>query len=315
MEIGLILAGSVLLIFMGLVFMVQRKRPDQLVLREKRGTVVRWTYAFYPKQICLSLPNTVQSFLTEIRTLGRGKIEVLVKVNVSFYADAANLENLTRVGGWSPTALKNVEKELTTTLTGLVGSVVENLEITEIQRETISQAVLEKLKPVAENSGVRISALTIISADPVDPKITDALKKLEEARLQEITDRTLQAARTLQAELKAQADQKIAQAEHEVALKKLALQKIREAEAAELALATVKQQNERRKLELEIEKKEVEIFVQNPALLLLAPQLTRLTEASQQLKNAGTIVTFSTEFLNKLPHPLQEIFKLFRPGE
>jgi purine-nucleoside phosphorylase len=310
MQTWFIAAATVLFLFGALFFLFQRKRPDQLILLEKKGKVVEWTRSFYPKRICLSLSNTVHSFTAEVRTMGRGKIEVLIKVSVSFHTNPAKLENLIRVGGWSTAALKNVEKEITNAVPGIVGSVVENLEITEMQREAIARNLLEKLERLAENSGVQISTVTVISADPVDAKITEAIKKLEEARLQEIAERTLQTSRTLQAELKAQADQRIAQAEHEVAMKKLALQKIREAEAAELALATVKQQNERRKLELEIEKKEVEIFTQNPALLLLAPQLTRLTEASQQLKNAETVVSFSSEFFNKLPQPLQEIFKL-----
>lgn len=305
-----IVAGGLLLMLGLLFFFFQRKQPDQLVLIEKKGQVVQWTRPFFPKRICLSLPNTVHSFTTEIKTLDIGKIEALIKLSVSFYADPENLTNLIRTGGWTPDALKNIEKELAGTVQGIVGSVVENLAVTELKREIIAQSISEKLSRNAANAGVRISSVTVISADPVDSMITEAIKKQEEARIQENAERTLQASRTLQAELKAEADQKIAQAEHDVAMKKLALQKIREAGAAELARAAVEQSNERRKLELEIEKKEVEIIAQNPALLLLAPQLTRLTEASQQLKNAETVINFSSELINKLPQPLQEIFKL-----
>jgi hypothetical protein len=46
-------------------------------------------------------------------------------------------------------------------------------------------------------------------------------------------------------------------------------------------------------MQLDFEKKEMELLQNNPELLMLSPQLARLAEASQQLPNAKTVVSLS----------------------
>ncbi|MBN1349506.1 hypothetical protein JXJ21_08865 [candidate division KSB1 bacterium] len=305
--------GGILIIFIGFaIWFFERKQPAQLVLIERKGEVSVWKRAFYPKPLCLVLPATVRSVATEVKTQAKGKIDAAVKLVVTFYADPENIAHLIRIGGWSKEAPGKVEKELAGTLQGIVGEIVEPLEITEITRETIAKKVKARLDTISQNFGIQITAVTVTSAEALEPKIVEAIRQREEARILEETEKSVQTSRIARAEMKASADQKIAEAEHHTAMKNYSLRKIQEEEAAILAKAAVAQQTERRQMELEIEKHEVEILAQNPSLLLLAPQLTRLTEASQQLKNAETVITLSSDLLNKLPAPIQQILSAMK---
>jgi regulator of protease activity HflC (stomatin/prohibitin superfamily) len=312
MLIGSVLGGIVLIVLVVFYIVFERKRPDQLILIEKKGNVIVWTYAFYPKYRCLSLPYTTRSVSTEVKTQARGKVDVVIKLTVSFYPDAEHIENLIHIGGWSTDALSHIEKELAGTAQGIIGEIIEPLDITEMPRENIAKTVKVRLNASAENIGIKITGVTVINAEASDLKIVEAIKKREEARIQEEAEKTIQASRIAQAEMKAQADQAILSAEHDTAMKKLALRRIEEAEAAILAKAALEQQVERRNIELTVEKAEVELLAKNPSLLLLSPQLTRLTEASQQLKNAETVVTLSNDCFNQLPQPLQQILNLLK---
>jgi hypothetical protein len=305
------IVGIILLLGIGFLFwFFARKQPDELILIERKGKVAIWKRPFYPRRLCLSLPKTIHSVTTEVKTQAKGKIDVAVKLAVTFYADPEHVINLIRVGGWTPD-----EKELAGTIQGIVGESIEQLDITEMTREFIAKKVKSRLNAIVENLGVQIPTVTIISAEAIDPKIAEAIKKREEARIQEEAEKAVQTSRIVQAEMKSKAEQKIAEAEHRTVMKNYELRKIQEADAAVLAKASVEQQTERRRIELEIEKAEVEMLAKNPSLLLLAPQLTRLTEASQQLKNAETVITVSADLMNKLPQPLQQIFNLLKNGQ
>ncbi len=312
MLIGSLLGGIVIVAIVVLYVLYERKRPDQLILIEKKGKVTGWTHAFYPKYRCLSLPNTTRSVTTEVKTQARGKIDAVIKLTVTFYPDAEHIENLIHIGGWSPDALTRIEKELAGTIQGIAGEIIEPLDIAEMTREYIAKIMKTRLNSIAANMGIIITGVTIMSAEASDPKIAEAIKKTEVAHLQEEAEKTVQTSRIAQAEMKARADQAILNAEHDTAMKKLALRQVEEAESAILAKAALEQHVERRHLELKIEKAEVELLAQNPSLLLLSPQLTRLTEASQQLKNAETVVTLSNDFFSKLPQPLQQILSMLK---
>ena len=69
------------------------------------------------------------------------------------------------------------------------------------------------------------------------------------------------------------------------------MKEIEEEKDAELALKKLNEQVKRDKIKLDIDKEEMGIFKNNPELLLLTPQVARLAEASQNLKNAKTVVS------------------------
>ena len=46
-------------------------------------------------------------------------------------------------------------------------------------------------------------------------------------------------------------------------------------------------------MQLDIDQKEIELLTNNPEVIMLTPQLARLAEASQSLRNARTVVSLS----------------------
>ncbi len=52
-------------------------------------------------------------------------------------------------------------------------------------------------------------------------------------------------------------------------------------------------------MRLAFEKEELEVLKSSPELLMLTPQAARLAEASQNLKNARTIVSFTPQELSQ----------------
>jgi hypothetical protein len=55
----------------------------------------------------------------------------------------------------------------------------------------------------------------------------------------------------------------------------------------------------RREMQLAADEKELDLLKQNPELLLLNPQFTRLAEASQSMRNARTVISLSPQDANQ----------------
>jgi hypothetical protein len=155
----------------------------------------------------------------------------------------------------------------------------------------------ERLAVIEEKYGVELITLAIQSLEPIDPEIADALRQQEQARLMEQTERLNHQARVSAAKAKYQADEEIAAMEHSLELKKAELKKeLLEKEAA-LAQQRLEDDLARNRLRLAFEREELEVLKSNPELLMLTPQAARLAEASQNLKNARTIVSLTPQDL------------------
>ncbi len=293
-------------IFCGLLFwFFGWKKPDQLVLIEKKGLVKLWRNRLYPKKFCLVLPATMRTAAVGVTAPGRGKIDAVIKLTATFFPDPEQVHNLVCVGGWSLDAIDKVAEELKGTLQGMIGEIVELHEITMITRERISSEVKERLREVEASLGIKVTSVTVYSAEAADKKIADAIRQQEEARIQEEAEKISQAARTAQTRAKIEANERIAEAQHALTVKELKLRGKQEAIAAELERKKAEQEIERRQLFLDLERQEVDLLTQNPSLLLLTPQVARLAEASQQLKGAKTVVSISSDLMKSLPQPFQ----------
>ena len=118
------------------------------------------------------------------------------------------------------------------------------------------------------------------------------------------------------------AGEKIALAEHELELKKMKLKKEREEKEADIAFYKVQQELKRRSMQFEFDQKEIEVLKENPNLLILSPQLTRLAEASQNLRNAKTVVNLTpadiaqgTNVLSVVQNFLQDVLERQKSGK
>ena len=98
--------------------------------------------------------------------------------------------------------------------------------------------------------------------------------------------------------------------EHTLELKKAKLDMELIEEEATLAHQRLEHELARNRMRLAFEKEEVEILKGSPELLMLTPQAARLAEASQNLKNARTVISLTPQDLANGPE-LLELFQTF----
>ncbi len=301
-----------LVLFILAIFSLKERRPDQLLLVEKKGYIRPYLKRWYWGRSVLALPATIRTISTEVKAQARGKIDVVARLSVSFFPDPKQVQNLIRVGGWQPDAVDKVASELAGTVQGLAGEIVEQMDITELTREKLGEALRNRLSELAPNLGVSITSVVVSAAEAADKKIADAIRQKEEARIQEETERANQQARIAREKLRLKADDTIARMKHDTEMARLRLKETEELTSAELEQKILEKEAEKKRLNLELEKEEVALLSQNPELLMLAPQLSRLVEASQQLKNARTVISLSPEMYDGLPKVLQTMLDVLQ---
>jgi hypothetical protein len=271
------------------------RKPDFLVLREtKDGLDVR-KGRFYPGHFSLLLQRTTHSFQLTVDATAKGSIDIKVKLAATVAASAGHLTELIRVGGWSTEAVAHAAKELETVLQGLVKGFTEQLEIEELSSQKIHD-YLHKEVPASKTAlGIEVLSMTILSFEPVNPQISEALKQQEQARILEQTEVLNQKARIVSIKAKLKADEEIFQLENQLEIKKYEVKKSQWEREAQLNDLRVNDELKRNRKRLEFDKEELEMLKSSPELLMLTPQAARLAEASQGLKNARTVVSFSPQ--------------------
>lgn len=290
---------ALLVILIVVLIEYKLKKPDQIVLFEKNNSVKVRKGKFYPRHFSLALPSTSYSLSMNIDSEAKGKIQLEIKLAVSLAASIDNISTLIRIGGWNQKAVQNASKEIEILIQGLVKEFTEKYEVDELSSEKIYNHLKKELKESSANLGLDMLSLSVQSVDLADKEIAEALRKREEARIRESAEITNQQARINASKAKLDADEKIALAEHNLSLKKLELKKVEERAEAELAQKRIEDEMLRNNLQLEYDKKELEMIKDNPELLMLTPQIARLAEASQSLKNAKTVVSLSGDQLEK----------------
>jgi len=230
-----------------------------------------------------------------IDATAKGSIDIKVKLAATVAASAGHLTELIRVGGWSTEAVAHAAKELETVLQGLVKGFTEQFEIEELSSQKIHD-YLHKEVPASKTAlGIEVLSMTILSFEPVNPQISEALKQQEQARILEQTEVLNQKARIVSTKAKLKADEEIFQMENQLEIKKYEVKKSQWEREAQLNDLRVNDELKRNRKRLDFDKEELEMLKSSPELLMLTPQAARLAEASQGLKNARTVVSFSPQ--------------------
>jgi regulator of protease activity HflC (stomatin/prohibitin superfamily) len=287
--IGILAAAIIALIS----FEYRLRRPDQLVLFESQGRIIQRKGRVYPRHFSLALPSTTHSTLLSIEAGAKGNLDIKIKLAVTVAASVSNLPALIRVGGWNGNAVSKASKELETVIPSIVKEFTEKYEIEELGSEKIYGYLHEKINIGKEALGLEIISLTVQSFEALDPKISDAMRQQESARILEQTEILNQRARIAASKSKLKADEEIALLEHELEIKKYVLKRAELEKESSLAHMRMEDELERKKMQLGFDKEELEMLKNSPELLMLTPQAARLAEASQSLKNAKTIVSLS----------------------
>jgi hypothetical protein len=137
----------------------------------------------------------------------------------------------------------------------------------------------------------------LLSFEPGDPKISEALREQEQARIVERTEDLRQQARIAAARTKLKADEEIALLENGLEMKRFEMKRTQLQQESVLADLRIDEELGRNRKRLMFEKEEFDMLKNSPELLMLTPQAARLAEASQGLKNARTVVSLSPQDL------------------
>jgi hypothetical protein len=276
-----------------LLYELRIRKPEQLLIYEvKDGFGLRKSNV-YPRHFCLSLPRAAHSFQLAIDASAKGNLDVRVKLAVSAAASLENLQALIRVGGWHTDVVARAAKEFEIVLQGYVKQYAEKYDIEQLSSENIYNHLIQKCPTAKASHGLDIISLAVQSFEPINVQISEALRQREHARILEQTEIANQKARIAAAKAKMKAEEEIAGLDHELELKKLDLKRIQLEKESVLANVRVEEELKRDRMRLAFEKDELEMLKSNPELLLLTPQAARLAEASQNLKNARTVVSLS----------------------
>jgi len=310
--IGVIVVGIILLA----LFEFRIRQPDFLVLYESKGRISLRKGLIYPRHFSLPLKRTTCPVQLTVDATAAGNLGVRVILIGSAAPSLENLPALIRVGGWNRDAVVRATDEVQVLLQGLVKEYTERSGISTLSSANILAYLNERSEVVTEKFGVELISLAIQSLDPTDPEIADALRHQEQARLLEQTEHLSQQARVAAAQAKAQADEEIVKMEHKLDMKKTGLKKLLLEKESALSQQSLTDELARNRMRLAFEMEELDVLKSSPELLMLTPQAARLAEASQNLKNARTVISLTpqesargSELLNLFQELLQKALK------
>ena len=297
MELILILTVVIVVIGLLVAFEFRVRQPDNLVLYESKGQIEIRKGLLYPRHLSLEVKRTTNPIQLDIDVTAVGNLGVQVKLVGSVAPSLDHIHALIRVGGWSSNALAHAADEVQVLLEGMVKEFTEQCEIHLLSSASILNYINKRAALIEERLGVELITLVVQSLEPTDPEVADALRQREKARLLEETEKLNQKARLLAAKAKYQTDQEIAQIEHALHLNKVELHEELQEKEARLAHQRLEDELARKRMHLAFEKEEVDILKSSPELLMLTPQAARLAEASQNLKSARTVISFTPQEL------------------
>ncbi|MGA2490970.1 MAG: SPFH domain-containing protein [Anaerolineales bacterium] len=289
--LGVIVVGGLLVAFLE----YRIRQPDFLVLYESRGRISLRKGLIYPRHFSLPLPRTTSPIQLTVEATAAGNLGVRVKLVGSVAPSLENLPSLIRVGGWNRDAVVRATDEVQVLLQELVKEYTERCGINTLSSADLLAYLNKRLAIVKEKYGVELISLAIQSLDPTDPEIADALRQQEQARLLEQTEHLSQQARVAAAKAKAQADEEIVKMEHTLDLKKAGLRKILLEKESTISQQSLTDELKRNRMRLAFETEELNVLKSSPELLMLTPQAARLAEASQNLKNARTVISLTPQ--------------------
>lgn len=314
-----IIAGIIIAVLV-IVWLVEYRyrRPDQIVLRERKGVVVENKKRWYPRHTSLAFPGNVYAVQSQVDTEARGKLGIRVVMDLAVAPSREHLHALVRAGGWSQDVVVHATRELERRTHALVREFAEQKDIDVLQPEILKKQLMKQVTEMALQLGLELDNLHIQSIEPLDNRITEAMQRREADRILEETEKASQQARVSAEKARIEADSEIVDREHTLRLKKLELQGNEQAKEASLAEVRVREEQKRRLMQIDTESREMELLKSHPEMILLSPQLAQLAESSQQLRNARTVVNLqgqdgsAVSFLQEL---IQDVIKRLQQPE
>jgi hypothetical protein len=310
MEITLSIAIGIIVVLCVSLFLWEYRirNPDVLVLYESKSQIRIRKGLIYPRHFSLALQRTTHPIQLTVEATAEGDLGVRIKLVGSIAPSVDHIQYLIRVGGWNHEAVVHTANEAQVLIEGLVKEYTEHIGIHALSSTGIMNYLNGKSALLEEKFGVELVSLTIQSLEPIDAEIADALRQQQQASLLEETERKNHEARVAAAKAKYLADEEIVEREHALELKKAGLKQILLEKESALARQRLEDELVRNRMRLAFEKEGLDVLRSSPELLMLTPQAARLAEASQNLKNARTVISLSPQ---ELEHG-SEILGLFQ---
>lgn len=312
----------ILILILMAIYEFRFRQPDQIIIGEKNGQVIRRNTRLYARHFSLPIPAFNHSKQIEIETEAKGKLSLKVKISISFAASTKHLIELVNSGGWNRELISLAGKELIVLVESLLKDLCEKSELEKLKADALSKSLENEIGKRSTQFGLRLISLKVHSVEPMDSTITEALRQRESARILEETQKETLKAKIATAQAETQAEEKIAVLKHQLELKKTALKQKAFEQETILDKKQAQEEIKHRQMQLDFERKEMELLKDNPELLILSPQMTRLAEASQNLKNARTVVNLSSnevdqgsQILGMLQTFLQNMLQKSAPSE
>ena len=295
--IGILIGAAVVIFILFILYEYRVRKPDVLLLYETKGIISTRKGLFYPRHFSLPLERITSPIQLTVEATVKGNLSVRIKLVGSVAPSLEHIHSLIRIGGWNNEAVARAAEEVQVMLQGLVKEYIEQCEIHALSSTEVLSNLNERSALIQEKFGVELITLAVQTLEPTDPEISEALRQQERARLLEQTERLNNRARAAAAKAKFEADEEISLMDHDLEMKKAALKKTLLEQEAGLTHQSLEDELKRNRMRLAFEKEELEVLKSSPELLMLTPQAARLAEASQNLKNARTIVSFTPQEL------------------
>ena len=178
------------------------RKSDFFILCEDKSGLATRKGRLYPRHFSLPIRRTTHSLQLTVDASAKGNLEIRVKLGVTVAASPENLSALIRVGGWNTDAVARASKDLEALLLSFVKSYTEQYGIENLSLENIHNHLTAKTPTTKTILGLEVISLTILSFEPVNTQISEALRQQEHARILEQTESLNQQAHVARRESK-----------------------------------------------------------------------------------------------------------------
>ena len=95
-----------------IIFEYRQRKPDQIVLFEKKNNIKIRKSLYYPRHTSLAISASVQSTMVEVVAEAKGHLLLNVRIAIAASASQENIDKLIRAGGWKTSSIKNAIEEI-----------------------------------------------------------------------------------------------------------------------------------------------------------------------------------------------------------
>ena len=183
MEFWIIIGALIAILILVWLIEYRYRRPDQIVLRERKGVVEENKKRWYPRHTSLALPGNVYAVQSQVDTEARGKLGVRVVMDLAVAPSRNHLHALVRAGGWSSDVVVHATRELERRTHAMIREFVEQKDIDAIEPEVLKKQLIKQISETALLLGLELDNLHIQSIEPLDKRITEAIHMREAKRV------------------------------------------------------------------------------------------------------------------------------------